>query len=262
MRHAFVLVLGLLCAFGAVAQQLRPEQMMILLIGASATYPTADQQAVLERLKQLRQQPAFQPLKIATMHYDRPKEAQFARKVLGVQADQLPCLCLVQLDSKGQKPVRKLYAIPKVTRHQLDQVEVIGRQWAQQAGLQVSNLIAQDVLRSGQNLMVGSALQSANKQYSFSVQGDGNLVLYRINVSPWVPLWHSKTSGSGGSNLVLGTDGVLRLLAANGSVVWSTQRGGGPGSYHLAMQSDGNLVLYKDDPRGNIAIWATETMGR
>ena len=48
-----------------------------------------------------------------------------------------------------------------------------------------------DRLASGQELGVGGELQSNNGWLRLVLQGDGNLVLYRVQV--WSPLWASNT---------------------------------------------------------------------
>ncbi|MBS2037227.1 hypothetical protein JST97_19725 [bacterium] len=252
-----VLILILLCFQVTWAQNLRPEQMMVLLIGNSASNPSADQAAALARLKALRQQPSFRQLKIGTMHFDRPAEARFASQVLGVDRSQLPCLCLVQLDSQLQRPVRKLYSMPRVTRQQLEQVEAMGRMWAQTAG-DLSSLGGRNRLLPGQALQPGGVVNSLNGRYSFSLQTDGNIVVSNAGR----PIWASQTNGQGGSALTLGTDGVLRLSAPNGQVVWQTRSSGSPGIYYFLMQDDGNAVIYLQEPGRTAVIWATETAGR
>lgn len=242
----------------AWSQSLRPEQMMVLLIGVSASNPTADQQAVLARLKALRQQASFRQLKIGTMHFDRPAEARFASQVLGVDRSQLPCLCLVQLDSQLQRPVRKLYSMPRVTRQQLEQVESMGRMWAQSAGGLSIPQLSRNRLIPGQTLQVGGSVTSLNGQYTFALQGDGNLVLSRYGT----PLWGSQTNGQGGVLLSMGPDGILRLNAPNGQVVWQTRSSGSPGNYFFEMQDDGNAVIYLQEPGRTVFIWSTETPGR
>lgn len=240
------------------AQNLRPEQMMVLLIGSSTSSPTPDQQAALARLKALRQQQAFRQLKIGTMHFDRPAEARFAQQVLGVDRSQLPCLCLVQLDSQMQRPVRKLYSIPRVTRQQLEQVEAMGRMWAQSAGGVSLPQTARNRMMPGQTIQVGGSISSLNGQYTFALQADGNLVVSRQGR----PLWGSDTNGQGGVLLSLGPDGVLRLTAPNGQVVWQTRSSGSPGNYFFEMQDDGNAVLYLQEAGRTVFVWSTETPGR
>lgn len=231
---------------------------MVLLIGASTNNPTVDQQAALARLKALRQQQAFRQLKIGTMHFDRPAEARFAAQVLGVDRSQLPCLCLVQLDSQLQRPVRKLYSIPRVTRQQLEQVEAMGRMWAQSAGGLSLPPTARNRLVPGQTLQVGGSLTSLNGQYAIVLQGDGNLVLSRHGS----PMWGSQTNGQGGVLLSMGPDGILRLTAPNGQVVWQTRSSGSPGNYFFEMQDDGNAVIYLQEPGRTVFVWSTETPGR
>jgi len=100
------------------------------------------------------------------------------------------------------------------------------------------------------------------------MQGDGNLVLY----SGSTPVWSTNTWGHAGAHLQLGDTGVLDLIAANGGFLWSTgsQVVGGSslregesitspnGQYRLVMQTDGNLVLYRQD---GTAIWSSRTYG-
>ncbi len=62
-------------------------------------------------------------------------------------------------------------------------------------------------------------MTSGKATTTFSMQGDGNLVLYNKST----PLWNSKTQGN-------------------------------PGAW-LAMQDDGNLVVYRSD---GVALWASK----
>jgi GH25 family lysozyme M1 (1,4-beta-N-acetylmuramidase) len=117
--------------------------------------------------------------------------------------------------------------------------------------------------------------------YAANLQGDGNLVLYGKNSNA---LWASHTSGHHGATLDLQGDGNL-VLYESGRSLWSTQTfvmqppakpsgcsamTGGfgivagesftscDGHYALAMQTDGNLVLYHG---GKGAIWQSLTAG-
>lgn len=245
-----------LLAFNVSAQTLRPEQMMVLLIGQSAANPTPDQDAVLARLKSLRQQPAFRQLKIGMMHFDRPAEAKFATQVLGVDSSQLPCLCLVQLDSKLKRPVKKLYAMPRITRAQLEQVEQMAQVWAQTASKQFPQA-GKDRILGGQTLPLNGTLTSHNGLYTLGLQSDGNLVITRRDSR--TPVWSSDTDNDGGNALTLGNDGILRLMAGDGRVVWQSQGGGVLASYYFQMQDDGNAVVYRQDAHGFSFIWATQT---
>jgi len=106
-----------------------------------------------------------------------------------------------------------------------------------------------------------------------ALQTDGNLVLYDANN---YPLWYTDTRGSGADHLDVQSDGNLVLYTASSGVVWQTNTRYQPaslsapadlragevlvspsGQYTLAMQTDGNLVLY--GPSG--WTWQTNTRG-
>lgn len=228
---------------------------MVLLVGQSANNPTADQQAVLARLKAVRQQPAFRNLKIGMMHWDRPNEARYAQRYLGVQSSQLPCLVLAQVNAKGQ-PVRSLYSIPRVTRNQLDQVEAMAQAWARANGQVVSG--NSDRIMLGQLLSVNGSLRSPNGVYVLTLQGDGNLVIARQGA----PIWSSDTQGQGGTRLGLSDDGALRLVTGDGRPVWQAPGTGGKGLFYFQMQDDGNAVVYRQDPGGPVPVWSSASAGR
>jgi hypothetical protein len=119
--------------------------------------------------------------------------------------------------------------------------------------------------------------------YAAIMQTDGNFVLYGHHSNP---LWASHTNGDGGAFLALQDDGNLVVYAPGNKPVWASgtnlpapppapsgcgemQPGQGltagesytscGGVYTLAMQTDGNLVLYHNQ-KG--AIWATGTNGK
>jgi hypothetical protein len=107
---------------------------------------------------------------------------------------------------------------------------------------------------------------------TLAMQADGNLVVYGPDGAP---LWASSTMGRGGSFVMPGDDGNLVMYSAASAPVWATgtidnQLAAGEritagqsldapnGRYRLAMQTDGNLVLYDGDrPR-----WSSDTRGR
>jgi hypothetical protein len=88
--------------------------------------------------------------------------------------------------------------------------------------------------------------------YELRLQGDGNLVLYRI--ADWKPLWWSKTEGRLISAVTMQLDGNLVMYGA-GEAVWSSNTYGGPDVSHLVLQDDGNVVIYRQGP----AAWSTGT---
>lgn len=118
------------------------------------------------------------------------------------------------------------------------------------------------------------------------MQGDGNFVLYGKHSNA---LWDSKTPGHGGATLVVQDDGNLVVYAPGGKAIWASntvvpapppppppvtgctmmkpgqgltagqQLSSCDGHHTLAMQTDGNLVLYHN---GVGALWATGTNGK
>jgi len=91
----------------------------------------------------------------------------------------------------------------------------------------------------------------ASVDQALAQQGDGNLVLYRIDGSA---LWSSGTSGTAGRIAIMQDDGNFVIYSGGGSPIWATGTGGYNGA-ELALQDDGNLVLYA----GGTPIWATGT---
>jgi hypothetical protein len=115
------------------------------------------------------------------------------------------------------------------------------------------------------------------------MQTDGNFVLYGKHSNP---LWASHTNGHGGASLDVQDDGNLVVYGPGGSPLWAsgtnlpaapaaptgcgamapghgltagTKVDSCDGRYTLAMQTDGNLVLYHN---GKGALWATGTNGK
>jgi hypothetical protein len=88
--------------------------------------------------------------------------------------------------------------------------------------------------------------------YKFIFQNDGNLVLYSRNRAIWATGTNSKAD-----LFVVQADGNV-VLYGSGRAVWATNTGGNLGAF-LAIQSDGNLVVYS---RNGNALWSTGTGGR
>jgi len=99
-------------------------------------------------------------------------------------------------------------------------------------------------------------------------QGDGNFVVYN---GP-TPLWSSGTFGNPGAQLLFsGQLPQLEIIGTNQSVLWTNVPEFSAGNFtlaqgtsfvfgssNLAMQGDGNLVLYQ----GGKAVWSTGTFGQ
>lgn len=118
-------------------------------------------------------------------------------------------------------------------------------------------------------LIVGNHYQSANRQYFFTFQEDGNLAIYRSADNS--VLWSSGTTGRSVNRAEFQGDGNLVLTASNGTVVWDafshqsqqtntivenvTDNRTRQGRNALIMQNDGNLVIYSGRERA--VKWAS-----
>ncbi len=114
--------------------------------------------------------------------------------------------------------------------------------------------MAADTLAVGQRLQLNQYLESNNGKYRFYLQSDGNLVL-----RDWATrnaLWASDTHGQNGSYLAMQSDGNLVLYTAARTSVWSSKTHR-TAARKLVLQDDANLVLYTDAGQ---AVWATGTV--
>ncbi len=112
-----------------------------------------------------------------------------------------------------------------------------------------------DTLSPDQSLFAGDSVQSGDHRFTFTYQGDGNLVLYQSGVGA---IWSSGTAGSSVGRLTMQADGNLVIYNASGAAVWHTSSYGNPGAY-LKVQSDGNVVVYA---AGGGVLWHTFTCCR
>jgi hypothetical protein len=117
-----------------------------------------------------------------------------------------------------------------------------------------------DTLYGGNTLQSGDWLASADKVFTFVMQGDSNLVMYDSTPAPH---WASGTSHDpSGAWLAMQTDGNLVIYRAGGTcscgadAYWSSGTAGHPGAY-LKMQTDGNVVIYDS---GGHPLWASNTV--
>jgi len=108
-------------------------------------------------------------------------------------------------------------------------------------------------LVSGSSLHKGGSLLASNTAYRFTLQDDGNLVIYSTQGA----IWSSHTNGKSVAYLVMQTDGNLVLYSTDGRPIWASGTAGkGPSS--LDMQTDGNLVIYANGR----ATWSSGTNGK
>jgi outer membrane lipoprotein-sorting protein len=153
-----------------------------------------------------------------------------------------------------------------------------------------------DVLRSGQSLKAGQYIRSKNGVYTFRMQADGNAVLIKGRTALWSTATNKKgsvlvmqkdgnlvvvhgrtkvwaTNGSTGAALAVQNDNNLVIYNSRGKAVWyknmvietlGVNRVLKPYQllisrnriYRLNMQSDGNLVLVKNN---KTVLWNSKT---
>ena len=107
---------------------------------------------------------------------------------------------------------------------------------------------AGSVLRPPAQLSANQSLRSPNGRFVALLQGDGNFVVF----ADGRPGFATRTRAAGAA-LALQSDGNVVIYDSQGRPLWASGTGGSGGSDQLVMQDDGNLVLY--GPRG--AVWAT-----
>ena len=109
-------------------------------------------------------------------------------------------------------------------------------------------------LTANQQLDANQSLASCNGDYTLTMQGDGNFVLYQSGTA----LWASNTSGSAATEAIMQGDGNLVLYSSSGSAIWASGTSGNSGAY-LDVQNDGNVVIYS---AAGTALWSTGTAGK
>jgi len=107
---------------------------------------------------------------------------------------------------------------------------------------------AGSVLRPPAQLSANQSLRSPNGRFVALLQGDGNFVVF----ADGRPGFATRTRAAGAA-LALQSDGNVVIYDSQGRPLWASGTGGSGGSDQLVMQDDGNLVFY--GPRG--AVWAT-----
>jgi hypothetical protein len=92
--------------------------------------------------------------------------------------------------------------------------------------------------------------------YTLVFTNEGNLELRSPAGSK---LWESRTAGRGASKLAMQADGNLVIYDRTlEKPLWSTNTNGHHGAF-LALQEDGNVVIYTSDRK---PVWATATHGK
>lgn len=122
----------------------------------------------------------------------------------------------------------------------------------------------------------GQCLVSPNRAFAAVMQADGEFVVYRTaNPVAGKHIWAASTVGNPGAGLLVKQDGNIAIYTADGididingipsgdeeKVKFQSNPGTRPFSdYYLAMQDDGNVVLYKGTPQAHQGcIWSVYT---
>lgn len=103
----------------------------------------------------------------------------------------------------------------------------------------------------GSALVVHGKWKSGNCRTSLDLQQDGNLVVYRDGIAKW----QAEGAWPNGRRVAMEADGNFVLYGEDNRKIWESKTLGNPGSF-LAVQDDGNVVIYKP---GGIPIWHTNT---
>lgn len=107
-----------------------------------------------------------------------------------------------------------------------------------------------------ERLAPDQGVTSPNGRFALYYQGDGNLVLYRIDVTPWQALWASCTQTTPGFT-AMQTDGNLVVYrGGEGGSAWATNTNTYPGSF-LSVRDDGLAVIYRGN--GGDILWQSTT---
>jgi outer membrane protein assembly factor BamB len=109
------------------------------------------------------------------------------------------------------------------------------------------------VLGNGEWLLVGQSLWSPDGSVEFKCQGDGKVAVYARGSCVFQNTAEQRNDVKG---VKMQEDGNLVLYTHDGTAIWHTDTSAGKGNTTttLAVQNDGNVVLYNGTP-----IWASET---
>lgn len=113
-----------------------------------------------------------------------------------------------------------------------------------------------DTMRPGQVLNPGQSIRSTSGKFTFTLQTDGNLVLYKnISTGGQQARWASNTNGKPTQVCIMQGDGNLVLYDVDGKALWASNTAHDAGA-RCVMQDDGNGVIYRTN---NSAVWSTNT---
>ncbi|CAJ1082565.1 mannose-specific lectin-like [Xyrichtys novacula] len=104
--------------------------------------------------------------------------------------------------------------------------------------------MSKTTLREFESLSRDEELVSKNGLWKATLKNDGKLV-----ISGWKETWESKTCGSNSSHVAVQPDGNVVLYDNYKSPKWSTDTYVNGANYkcRFELTDEGNLVLFKDD---------------
>lgn len=129
---------------------------------------------------------------------------------------------------------------------------VIYTQAMDRALWQTGTVVLPPRISGGQTLYSGGSVVSEDGRHRLTMQSDGNLVLYRSGSARW---WTG--TATPGSRAVMQADGNLVVYDSSNRALWQSGTGGNTNAF-LALQDDGNLVIYSADV--SRALWHTNTV--
>jgi hypothetical protein len=119
MRKATLIALAwVFCLSTGHAQNIPTQRLLVLIAGPSGDRISANEQAVVSYMNQLRGEYELYDLQMGTMHFDRPREAGILKNKLGFSPDSGVTVGLVQLSEQGI-PSKTLYKAENVTQASL-----------------------------------------------------------------------------------------------------------------------------------------------
>lgn len=109
-----------------------------------------------------------------------------------------------------------------------------------------------DHIPYGWDLTPHQSLTSLDGGYRLDMQGDGNLVIYRVRMGSEFPIWQSGTANHPGAFLRFQvTDRNVVIYDTDGNALWQAGCADRSGNT-LVIQGDGNLVVYTSE---NVPVW-------
>ena len=126
--------------------------------------------------------------------------------------------------------------------------------------LQTMGIVGHDLFSEGY-LNPETMIASQNGAYYAKLQEDGNFCIYvGTHHMPKNAIWNTRTYGKGSApySLAMQSDGNLVLYDSNQEALWNTHTNDkGTGPYRVVMQNNGDLVLF--DSEGT-QLWHSDTV--